>query len=186
VRRGRCLARPPVQDSAARPLRPERHRHRANGALLPRPTRLPPLGRGIWRRLLLPLRQRPPRARHLRQGGGRPTAPRLAPRPAPYMPEYQEVEQALARGGDPRTGTRHVETMPATYDVDGILLPRPFKITKIGPVKLFVDDLAAAERFYRDVLGFTLTEEVAWQGERCVFLRCDTEHHTLGLFPKAC
>jgi catechol 2,3-dioxygenase-like lactoylglutathione lyase family enzyme len=106
--------------------------------------------------------------------------------PEPHMPEYQEVEQALARGGNPTTGYRHVEALPATYDVDGILLPRPFKVTKIGPVKLFVDDLAAAERFYRDVLGFSVTEEVVWQGERCVFLRCDTEHHTLGLFPKAC
>jgi catechol 2,3-dioxygenase-like lactoylglutathione lyase family enzyme len=116
----------------------------------------------------------------MRPGGQKDAAPQ------PYMPESQEVEQALARGGDPRIGTRHVETLPATYDVDGILLPRPFKITKIGPVKLFVDDPDAAERFYRDVLGFTPTEEVVWQGERCVFLRCDTEHHTIGLFPKAC
>jgi catechol 2,3-dioxygenase-like lactoylglutathione lyase family enzyme len=106
--------------------------------------------------------------------------------PAPHMPEYQEVDQALARGGNATTGYRHVEALPATYDVDGILLPRPFKVTKVGPVKLFVDDLAAAERFYRDVLGFVLTEEVAWEGERCLFLRCDTEHHTLGLFPEAC
>jgi hypothetical protein len=36
------------------------------------------------------------------------------------------------------------------------------------------------------VLGFVVTEEVSWQGERCVFLRCDAEHHTLGLFPRAC
>ncbi len=27
------------------------------------------------------------------------------------------------------------------FDVDGVLLPRPFKITKIGPVGLFVDDV---------------------------------------------
>jgi catechol 2,3-dioxygenase-like lactoylglutathione lyase family enzyme len=104
----------------------------------------------------------------------------------PHIAEYQEVQAALARGGNPTSGYRSVEALPAIYDVDGILLPRPFKVTKIGPVKLFVDDLPAAERFYRGLLGFVVTEEVVWQGEHCLFLRCDTEHHTLGLFPKAC
>jgi len=105
--------------------------------------------------------------------------------PEPHIPEYMEVDEALTRGGNPTTGYRHVETLPATYDVDGILLPQPFKITRIGPVKLFVDDLEATRAFYCDVLGFRVTEEVEWQGDRCVFLRCDTEHHSIGLFPKA-
>jgi catechol 2,3-dioxygenase-like lactoylglutathione lyase family enzyme len=105
--------------------------------------------------------------------------------PEPNLPEYLEVEEALARGGNPTTGFRHIETMPASYDVDGILLPRPFKITRVGPVKLFVDDVAATTAFYRDILGFQVSEEVPWQGDRCSFLRCDTEHHSLGLFPKA-
>jgi catechol 2,3-dioxygenase-like lactoylglutathione lyase family enzyme len=69
--------------------------------------------------------------------------------------------------------------------VDGILLPRPFKIVRLGPVKLFVENLEAAEAFYRDTLGFVVTEEVVWQGQRCVFLRCNTEHHSLALFPLA-
>src|SRR5207248_3076208 len=73
----------------------------------------------------------------------------------------------------------------ATYDVDGVLLPRPFKITKIGPVGLFVENVEASEAFYRDILGFTATEEVVWQGERCVFLRNNTEHHSLALYPLA-
>src|SRR5258706_1051612 len=45
--------------------------------------------------------------------------------------------------------------------------------------------MAAAEAFYRNVLGFTLSEEVTWQGHRCLFFRCNTEHHSLGLFPLA-
>jgi catechol 2,3-dioxygenase-like lactoylglutathione lyase family enzyme len=52
-------------------------------------------------------------------------------------------------------------------------------------VKLFVDDVPASKAFYEEVMGFDVTEEVEWQGERCVFLRCNTEHHSLGLFPKA-
>jgi len=105
--------------------------------------------------------------------------------PEPRLPEYLEVEERLAKCVDPTAGYRYVETLPATYDVDGIQLPRPFKITRIGPVKLFVDDLEATKAFYQDVLGFAITEEVAWQGERCAFLRCNTEHHSLGLFPRA-
>jgi hypothetical protein len=73
----------------------------------------------------------------------------------------------------------------ATHDVEGVLLPRPFKITKIGPAGLFVNDLAASEAFYRDVMGFVTTEVVDWQGHRCVFMRHGNEHHSLKLYPKA-
>jgi catechol 2,3-dioxygenase-like lactoylglutathione lyase family enzyme len=51
-------------------------------------------------------------------------------------------------------------------------------------VRLFVDDVAAAERFYRETLGFLFTEEVSWEGHRCVFLRTNTEHHAVALYPK--
>ena len=107
---------------------------------------------------------------------------------APELPqicEFYEVQQAQAKGIDPTSGYRHVENLPANYDVDGILLPRPFKIVRLGPVGLFVDDLANSEAFYRYELGFTLTEEVVWEGHRCLFLRCNTEHHSLALFPLA-
>jgi catechol 2,3-dioxygenase-like lactoylglutathione lyase family enzyme len=101
----------------------------------------------------------------------------------PQMSEFDEVQQALADGVDLESGYRHVDSLPATYDVGGILLPRPFKVTRIGPVSLFVADVEAATAFYRDRLGFTVTEEVTWQGERCVYLRANTEHHALALFP---
>jgi catechol 2,3-dioxygenase-like lactoylglutathione lyase family enzyme len=65
-----------------------------------------------------------------------------------------------------------------------VLLPRPFKITKIGPVGLFVADVDKAEAFYTQRLGFVNSEESVYQGARCVFLRCGTEHHSIGLFPK--
>ena len=101
----------------------------------------------------------------------------------PQIAEIEEVEQARAKGIDIFSGYRYVEKLPATHDVDGVLLARPFKIVRLGPVYLFVEDLAATASFYRDTLGFTVTEEVSWQGERCLFLRCNTEHHSVALLP---
>jgi catechol 2,3-dioxygenase-like lactoylglutathione lyase family enzyme len=103
----------------------------------------------------------------------------------PQMSEFDEVQQALKNGVDIISGYRHVDQLPAIYDVDGILLPRPFKIVRIGPVSLFANDIDAAESFYRDSLGFILTEEISWRGHRCLFLRANTEHHALALYPMA-
>ncbi len=103
----------------------------------------------------------------------------------PQISEFDEVQQALKNGVDIISGYRHVDQLPATYDVDGILLPRPFKIVRIGPVSLFVSDIDAAESFYCNTLGFILTEEVLWRGHRCLFLRANTEHHALALYPIA-
>jgi catechol 2,3-dioxygenase-like lactoylglutathione lyase family enzyme len=101
----------------------------------------------------------------------------------PQIPEFQEVEQARANGIDIFSGYRHVDKLSANYNVDGILLPRPFKIVRLGPVYLFSENMEAAAEFYRDTLGFTLTEEVNWRDMRCLFFRCNTEHHSLALFP---
>lgn len=105
------------------------------------------------------------------------------PPPLPQISELQEVQDALQKNVDLLSGYRHVERLPASYAVDGILLPRPFKIVRLGPVNLFVENLEASESFYRNTLGFKLTEEVTWKGHRCLFLRCNTEHHSLALFP---
>ena len=107
------------------------------------------------------------------------------PPPLPQISEHQEVQEALAKNIDLLSGYRHNERTPATFDVDGILLPRPFKIVRLGPVGLFADNLEASEAFYRDTLGFTLTEEVNWKGHRCIFMRNNTEHHSFSLFPLA-
>jgi catechol 2,3-dioxygenase-like lactoylglutathione lyase family enzyme len=100
------------------------------------------------------------------------------------MSEAAELKEAAAKGIDVLAGHQPNGNLSETYDVDGVLLPRPFKITKIGPVSLFVDDVDAAERFYVERLGFLCSEEASYRGARCVFLRCGAEHHTLGLFPK--
>ena len=64
------------------------------------------------------------------------------------------------------------------------MLPRPFKITKVGPVNIFVNDLEASAQYYTDVLGFRVTEEINYRDQKAVFLRVGSEHHSLGLFPK--
>lgn len=107
------------------------------------------------------------------------------PPPLPQVSEFDEVQQALKDGTDIISGYRHTEEIPAVYDVDGILLPRPFKIVRIGPVSLFINDMTAAENFYRDILGFVMTEEVSWRSHRCLFFRANTEHHALALYPIA-
>ena len=118
-----------------------------------------------------------PRPMHYRGFSDAPTLPQMS--------EEAEVEEAVEKGIEIFSGTRDQESMPATYDVEGILLPRPFKITKIGPVNLFVRDLDAALSFYTEHLGFVFTEEANYRGHRVVFLRNGNEHHSLGLFPKA-
>jgi catechol 2,3-dioxygenase-like lactoylglutathione lyase family enzyme len=103
----------------------------------------------------------------------------------PHMSEYAELRVAMASGLSLEGGVASVEPLEETFDVGGVLLARPFKITKIGPVRLFVADVEAALRFYRDILGLTPTEEIVWRGHRCVFLRANTEHHALALYPLA-
>ncbi len=102
----------------------------------------------------------------------------------PQISESAELAGALDKGIDILSGHRTRETPPETYDVDGVLLARPFKITRIGPVSLFVADVERAEAFYTGRLGFVKSEETVYRGARCVFLRCGAEHHSVGLFPK--
>lgn len=101
----------------------------------------------------------------------------------PQISEFQEVQNAQADPADLISGYRDIETLAEKYDVQGILLARPFKVVKIGPVGLFVEDMQAALNFYNQALGFIPTEEVDYQGHRCVFLRNNTEHHSLALYP---
>src|SRR5713101_6714482 len=44
------------------------------------------------------------------------------------------------------------------YDVEGILLPRPFKIRRLGHFGLDLRDMEAGLRFYVQVLGFQITD----------------------------
>jgi catechol 2,3-dioxygenase-like lactoylglutathione lyase family enzyme len=104
---------------------------------------------------------------------------------APVVPqkaEGSEVHEAPTLGFDLHSGVKEVEA-GGEYDVDGVLLGRPFKVVHVRPVRLFVRNLEQAETFYQRVLGLTKTEEIHFEGQRCVFLRASTEHHSLALYP---
>ncbi|MFI5269767.1 MAG: VOC family protein [Chloroflexota bacterium] len=100
----------------------------------------------------------------------------------PQIPDGEETLQLLDQGIDIHGGPADLERA-GQYEVEGVMLQRPFRIVRIGPVRLFAKHLDVAERFYRDTLGFAVTEEVTFQGRRCVFLRNNTEHHALALYP---
>jgi len=101
----------------------------------------------------------------------------------PQISETEEVNTALSKGVDLASGLRDIPEAPGRYDVGGVLLSRPFKIVRIGPLRLFAADIDAARAFYRDTLGLRVTEEFRYEGVRCVLLRTNTEHHSIGLYP---
>ncbi|MBV9579239.1 MAG: VOC family protein [Chloroflexi bacterium] len=105
--------------------------------------------------------------------------------PLPQMSESDEVDAALSEGIDLESGFRPTEKNLRTFDVDGILLARPFKIVRIGPVRIFVDDVQRSRAFYESVMGLSVSQTVTWNGHECVFMRVNTEHHSLALYPAA-
>jgi catechol 2,3-dioxygenase-like lactoylglutathione lyase family enzyme len=106
------------------------------------------------------------------------------PPPLPQRSERNEVAAAVAAGIDVNAGRDSSDAgLPELYDVDGILLPRPFRVTKIGPVALFVHDVEKSNAFYTRRLGFTATTRVTWEGFTCVYLRAGLEHHSIMLAP---
>jgi catechol 2,3-dioxygenase-like lactoylglutathione lyase family enzyme len=109
-------------------------------------------------------------------------------REAPGLPqpaEQEEVEAARAAGIDLASGTRAREQREFAFDVDGVTLARPFKVIRLGPIGLFVDDVDVSTAFYENVLGFSTTEESDVGGHRSRYLRANTEHHCLALLPTA-
>jgi catechol 2,3-dioxygenase-like lactoylglutathione lyase family enzyme len=106
--------------------------------------------------------------------------------PLPQMSEAAEVREAIERGIDIHSGWRPEEAhLEETYEVGGVLLPRPFKVTKLGPVSMFTERMDEMVEYYTGLLGFEVTEETQYRGRRVVYLRNGTEHHTFVLADKA-
>jgi catechol 2,3-dioxygenase-like lactoylglutathione lyase family enzyme len=117
-----------------------------------------------------------------------PICPRNQPLPAiedAAEPDFPMARAAIEAGLDLRQGLHQRPFGEPRYDVGGVKLPRPFRIVRNGPIRLFSRDVEAATRFYVDTMGLAPTEEVEWRGHRAVFLRANTEHHTIALYPMA-
>ncbi len=55
----------------------------------------------------------------------------------------------------------------------------------LGHVVFWVADLAAATRFYEEVMGFAVSDYIAWDDNDAVFMHCNARHHTLALMQEA-
>jgi catechol 2,3-dioxygenase-like lactoylglutathione lyase family enzyme len=60
----------------------------------------------------------------------------------------------------------------------------PFQLGKIGHIALYVADIKRSTDFYRDVLGFQISDiyEDDMMPGGAVFLRCSPDHHGVALF----
>jgi catechol 2,3-dioxygenase-like lactoylglutathione lyase family enzyme len=101
----------------------------------------------------------------------------------PQMGEYAEVAEALEKDIDIFSGYRPAMDDSTGYTIGGVSAARPFKVTKLGPVGIFVTDVKRSVDFYTGVLGFSVTELIEIDGWNCAFLRHGNEHHSLALYP---
>ena len=102
----------------------------------------------------------------------------------PCSPEYAEVND-FRRRGEAVNGFHWQDDRPCDYVVEGLSMPQPFKLTRLGRVTLFVSDLQRSLDFYTRVLGLTVSCMSVVYGHECAFLRAADEHHTLALYPEA-
>ncbi len=104
----------------------------------------------------------------------------------PQPSESREIAEAQRSGVDVdsghRVGGEAEDEEGRSFEVDGVTMSRPFKVVGLGPVSIFVADLAQAERFYTEILGFTVRTSVESGGYRGLLLSNGLEHHTLALY----
>src|SRR5207237_1945076 len=63
--------------------------------------------------------------------------------------------------GSPRPGRkRHMAIAAQQYNVGGILLPRPFKVRRLGHFGFNADKVAEGLEFYNGLLGFKISDEL--------------------------
>ena len=69
-----------------------------------------------------------------------------------------------------------------TYEINGIRGLRYLRPSDLNHVGLFFADESKTVEFYRDMLGFTITDVIP--DKRVFFMRLNSEHHILSLFPE--
>lgn len=111
---------------------------------------------------------------------------RYGARSAPLLPQISEREEilnAISEGMDLTPAFSKLPTSESQFEVGGVLISRPFKIVKIGPIRLFVTDLEKSAQFYEAVLGLKISHALSWNGYDFLLLRSNTEDHSVGLYP---
>jgi 3,4-dihydroxy-9,10-secoandrosta-1,3,5(10)-triene-9,17-dione 4,5-dioxygenase len=126
----------------------------------------------------------------------------------PSLGELESVRERVAERGISITeGTREdladrkVEALFRFHDMDGFPLEIyygpwtddvPFLPSRpmagfncgslgLGHVVLVAKDRDKAARFYQEVLGFSVTDYIAWDELGAIFLHCNARHHSLAL-----
>ncbi|AYA63530.1 VOC family protein [Alteromonas sp. RKMC-009] len=103
--------------------------------------------------------------------------------PLPQISEYQEVKDVLEQGQS-LDGYRFEEERTETFDVDGVLLHQPFKLTSLVRVLLPVQDPEESLSFYCETLGMKVSERTEINGCKVIFLRNTAEFSSLVLVQK--
>jgi len=88
-------------------------------------------------------------------------------------------------GVDPASGSRDVPHEPGTFDVGGVLLPRPFSRSSSRPAAPVRRGHRRRQGVLPGVMGFRVTERSTTRAALCV-LRVEHRHHSVGLFPSSC
>lgn len=99
----------------------------------------------------------------------------------PHQPENIEIAAQQAQGVDLASGfTPRDEDGP--YDVEGVRMPRPFKVIGLGPFSIVAEDFERSVNHYVDTFGFELRTRGEVDGVRYAALYCNTAHHALMVY----
>ena len=101
----------------------------------------------------------------------------------PQIPEWKEVDDAVAAGVDLLSGLRHRKRSAAR--LSGRRHPHAAAVQdhQHRPGAAARPRTCRRSPISTPTMGFDITEEVTWQGHRCVYLRCNTDHHCLSIYP---
>ena len=93
--------------------------------------------------------------------------------------QVREAQRHFARRRRVRHAHRsqgHADRPLCRVQVPEAAQPAYFNILKLGHVAYRVLDVQQIVKFYSEVLGFRVSD---WRGDFFVFMRCNTDHHTL-------
>lgn len=105
----------------------------------------------------------------------------------PSMPHQAEnVEMAKEReAGIDFSSCFRPEDEDGDFEVEGVRMPRPFKIIGMGPFSTVAEDLDRSVEHYVNIFGFEVRARGEGNGVRYAALYCNTSHHALMVYDRA-